>query len=189
MKGWYGNKQAHLLASKGIKTNGAYGKKWESDRNERINWKISKLDPTSIYYDPDFDPEYLDEEFEAHGFTKEQVQYLARLEKYAHKYDIDIFVGKINGNEKDTFRITYNGKEVIFDLYEMGDEKEVKSFFRNIENAETVVQGYLNSGSDDVFYDSIYRSSERSMGKSAGRHLGYSYIVDRLRNSGISVHS
>ena len=86
-KGWYGNKYGHSLASKGIKTNGAYGKRWESDRNERIDWKISKLDPTSIYYDPDFDPEYLDEEFEAMGRVSKQQKIENLKDEFVEVYE------------------------------------------------------------------------------------------------------
>ena len=67
--GWYGNRQKHALYSKVFssrKLSETYDF-LDTERNRRIESKLEKLDPNSMYYDPSFDVKYLDEEFESSG--------------------------------------------------------------------------------------------------------------------------
>ena len=200
-KGWYGNRHRHSLASKGVRTvelpswivnsgvtfdistlegieKAERFKEKAENRFDSVDVKIVGIDKIQISASD-----------VARGFTRKELEYLVSLEKVANNNNIDMFVEKIDDSDKDVFRVTYNGNDVIFNLNQMGDEKEVKSFFRNIDKAESVVQDILGAKMDDIFYSSIYSRAERSLGKNAGRHLAYSYIVDRLQNKGVWVHS
>jgi len=65
-KGWYGQRQRHCLASKGVRSL-SRDKRVEQIREARL---MGRKDPESIFYDPNI----IEEEFEASGMKKDKLK-------------------------------------------------------------------------------------------------------------------
>ena len=126
MRGWYGNRQQHALASKGVKSKTKAPTMAQRRKMVLEAKKRGRIDPESIYYDPDV----IEEEFTASGyrqvFTEEVSDLLTKIDRHQIDLldelgaldDMSDLVWTIKDHEGKTFEDRVIDGRHVWDLYE-----------------------------------------------------------------------
>jgi len=106
--------------------------------------------------------------------------------------------GDLTWNPEQTFwdygTIKYRDYEFGLSASQFGNQKGMESFIRQMDKSVDIANDFIRSrgppkGKFDIWYSDVNLKVNREFGKSDGKEIGYSAVVNILRSKGYDVHS